>query len=163
MKEKGWDLGQDEEELLEYALHPEQYEAFKSGKAKEDFLKDLELKRSKKKDIMTGNAQPSEVIVEVDGMEYLARIKYPDTSKKSVSAEKNVIKSPLEGKFYLTRNQGDKGIAIGDIIKEGDTIGYVESMKVMNAISADKSGKITAIEAKHGEQIFEDDVIIELG
>lgn len=163
MAEKGWEVGQDEEELLEFALHPEQYEAFKSGKAKTDFLKDLEIRKNKKPESI-GKIQPSEIIVEIEGVEYLAKIRYPEeTTKQTSTSNKAVIKSPLEGKFYLTRNQGDKGIVVGDNIKEGDTIGYVESMKVMNAISADKSGKITAILAKHGEQIFEDDIIIELG
>ena len=41
MAEKGWDTGQDDEELFEYAMHPSQYEAYKSGKAKQDFLADL--------------------------------------------------------------------------------------------------------------------------
>jgi len=166
MAEKGWDLGQDEEELLEYAMHPEQYEAFKSGKAKVDFLKDLEVRKNKKKEGFTITNQPNEVLVEIDGVEYKAKISYPGShsSQDSVAASnKTIIKSPLEGKFYLTKNQGDKGIQVGDQIQYGQTIGYVESMKVMNAISADKSGKITAILAKHGEQIFEDDIIIELG
>ena len=104
--------------------------------------------------------------MEIDGVEYKAKISYPSShsSQDSVAASnKTIIKSPLEGKFYLTKNQGDKGIQVGDQIQYGQTIGYVESMKVMNAISADKSGKITAILAKHGEQIFEDDIIIELG
>ena len=33
MLEKQWDKGQDDEELFEYAMHPAQYEAYKSGKA----------------------------------------------------------------------------------------------------------------------------------
>ena len=33
-RKKGWDTGQDDEELFEYAMHPSQYEAYKSGKAK---------------------------------------------------------------------------------------------------------------------------------
>ena len=36
MDEKGWDYGEDDEELLEYAMHPTQYEDFKSGKAKKE-------------------------------------------------------------------------------------------------------------------------------
>ena len=35
MKGNKWDLGEDDEELFEYAMHPAQYEAYKSGKAKE--------------------------------------------------------------------------------------------------------------------------------
>ena len=45
MAEKGWDTGQDDEELFEYAMHPSQYEAYKSGKAKQDFLADLQKRR----------------------------------------------------------------------------------------------------------------------
>lgn len=41
MKEQKWETGQDDEELFEYAMHPAQYEAYKSGKAKEDFWKML--------------------------------------------------------------------------------------------------------------------------
>ena len=32
MNEKQWEVGEDEEELFEYAMHPAQYEAYKSGK-----------------------------------------------------------------------------------------------------------------------------------
>ena len=35
MKDNKWELGEDDEELFEYAMHPAQYEAYKSGKAKE--------------------------------------------------------------------------------------------------------------------------------
>jgi len=41
MKEKSWETGTDDEELLEYAMHPQQYEAFKSGEAKIKFKEDL--------------------------------------------------------------------------------------------------------------------------
>ena len=41
MKEKGWEIGLDDEELFEYAMHPAQYEAYKSGKAKADFEADI--------------------------------------------------------------------------------------------------------------------------
>ena len=41
MKENKWEVGEDDEELFEYAMHPAQYEAYKSGKAKEDFLEDV--------------------------------------------------------------------------------------------------------------------------
>jgi len=41
MKELGWDRGQDDEELFEFAMHEKQYREFKSGLAKEQFNKDL--------------------------------------------------------------------------------------------------------------------------
>ena len=41
MEANGWDRGQDDEELFELAMHPEQYRNYKSGKAKENFENDL--------------------------------------------------------------------------------------------------------------------------
>ena len=46
MEEKGWDTGVDDEELFEYAMHPAQYEDYKSGKAKAAFDKDIASKKS---------------------------------------------------------------------------------------------------------------------
>ncbi len=37
MNENNWDYGEDDEELMELAMHPQQYRAYKSGKAKADF------------------------------------------------------------------------------------------------------------------------------
>ena len=42
MDENGWDYGQDDEELFELAMHPEQYRNYKSGQAKKNFLEDLQ-------------------------------------------------------------------------------------------------------------------------
>ncbi len=41
MEENGWDRGQDDEELFEFAMHEKQYREYKSGQAKEQFNKDL--------------------------------------------------------------------------------------------------------------------------
>lgn len=42
MKKNGWDEGQDQEELFELAMHPEQYRDYKSGAAKKRFLEELQ-------------------------------------------------------------------------------------------------------------------------
>ena len=47
MKEEGWDCGQDDEELFELAMHERQYRDYRSGAAKERFLKELEAASSK--------------------------------------------------------------------------------------------------------------------
>ena len=36
-------------------------------------------------------------------------------------------------------------ISVGDSVKEGDTLVIIEAMKVMNPITADKSGTVKAI------------------
>ena len=43
MAEEGWDCGQDDEELFEFAMHERQYRDYKSGVAKERFNKELEM------------------------------------------------------------------------------------------------------------------------
>lgn len=42
MQELGWDTGQDDEELWEFAMHERQYRDYKNGVAKERFLADIE-------------------------------------------------------------------------------------------------------------------------
>ena len=42
MEAEGWDCGQDDEELFEFAMHERQYRDYKSGAAKERFNKELE-------------------------------------------------------------------------------------------------------------------------
>ncbi len=47
MKDEGWDFGQDDEELFEFAMHERQYRDCRSGAAKERFNRELEEKRSR--------------------------------------------------------------------------------------------------------------------
>ena len=42
MEELGWERGEDDEELFEFAMHDRQYRDYKSGVAKERFLADIE-------------------------------------------------------------------------------------------------------------------------
>ena len=176
MDEKGWEYGPDDEELFEYAMHPVQYENYKSGKAKEDFLVDLEKRKAEKLAPAGSQAAaltPQSVNVEVDGKTYEVALSWGDEQKENkpesdsaasaygVKDFKEVV-APLEGKFFLTRDSSDKAIKVGDRVKVGDTVAYIESMKVINAIISDKAGEVTEILASHGEDVFEDDTIIKL-
>ncbi len=46
MEELGWDTGEDDEELFEFAMHETQYRDYKSGLAKQRFEEDLETIRA---------------------------------------------------------------------------------------------------------------------
>lgn len=61
MIEKGWDLGENEEELFEFAMHETQYRDYKSGLAKKRFEEEVEKARSKAstKTTITVNEKPS--------------------------------------------------------------------------------------------------------
>ena len=48
MKELGWDTGEDDEELFEFAMHEDQYRDYKSGAAKQRFEADLAKMKAEK-------------------------------------------------------------------------------------------------------------------
>ena len=174
MKEKGWEFGQDDEELFEYAMHPAQYEAYRSGKAKADFLADVEKRRAEKN---AGGANPKEpqvLTVDVNGQPYRVTVAFGevDPSKlagnqtaapaaASAGEDKEVL-SPLEGKFFLTKGAQDTPVKVGDKVNKGDVICYVEAMKTYNAIRAEFSGTVTAICVNSGDAVSEDDVLMKI-
>jgi pyruvate carboxylase subunit B len=177
---------------MEYAMHPKQYEDFKSGKAKERFLEDLDNRRSKTSSKASfpapapntdNNYQPKVLHLDINGESYKVSVSYDEEDTKNADPKKEngsssnppittngskgngqyeAITAPLEGKFFLTKESSDIPIKVGDTIEEGDTIAYIEAMKVINAITADKSGKVLEIVARHGEEVEEDDVIIKI-
>ena len=171
MKENKWELGEDDEELFEYAMHPAQYEAYKSGKAKEDFLADVE-KRRKEQQVggAAEDAKPKTLTVQVDGQAYRVTVAYGDaelpvaapSANAPVGEGKDVV-APLEGKFFLTKNTQETPLKVGDKVNEGDLLCYIEAMKTYNAIRAEFGGTITAICANPGDSVSEDDVIMKIG
>ncbi|MCD7963002.1 MAG: oxaloacetate decarboxylase [Rikenellaceae bacterium] len=186
MKDKGWELGPDEEELFEYAMHPAQYEAYKSGKAKADFEADIAKRKEKETMPITSAAEviaPQTLTVDVNGEKFRVtiappgadipngnqRIGTPAESPGTVTAPDPVadgnaedIESPLEGKFFLTKTPSETPLKVGDSFKKGDTLCYVEAMKTYNAILATRDGVIVAIPVNSGETVYEDDVILKI-
>ena len=171
MTENSWDFGQDDEELFEYAMHPAQYEAYKSGKAKEDFLADVEKRKAELNKSPLDDAKPKTLTVQVDGQAYRVTVAYGDidlpadaTAKvEAPVGEGQDVPAPLEGKFFLTKNAQETPIKVGDKVKKGDLLCYIEAMKTYNAIRADFDGTVTAICATSGDSVAEDDVLMKIG
>ena len=80
----------------------------------------------------------------------------------SINGATKEIVAPLEGKFYLTKESSETPLKVGDQIKEGDLIGYVEAMKTFNAIKSDLSGKVVEILFASGSEVEEDDVLVKI-
>ena len=58
----------------------------------------------------------------------------------------DAVKSPMVGTAFLSPEPGAKPfIAVGQAVKQGDTLLIIEAMKVMNPITAPKAGKVTQI------------------
>ena len=198
MDEKGWAPGQDDEELFELAMHPEQYRAYKSGAAKKAFEEDLARKREegggliegKKEEIAVepaapANFAPSTMFVDVNGEKFRVSVSYGEQTAEPVAAAESPapatavaqpvastpsgngasyeVLAPLEGKFYLTKESSEKPLNVGDQIKSGDLVGYVEAMKTFNAIRSERDGKVLEICFKSGADVEEDDVLVKLG
>ena len=185
MNEKQWEYGEDDEELFEYAMHPAQYEAYRSGKAKVEFKADVAKKKAEKEEALkpaTPATQafsiptsPQTMTVDVNGQAYRVTVAFGDTTNTSPSAApaapaqntapvsagsgKEVL-SPLEGKFFLVKNASEAPVKVGDTIKEGDILCYVEAMKTYNAVRAEFGGIVTAICFSSGDSVSEDDVLM---
>ena len=162
MKSNNWDLGEDDEELLEFSLHKNQYIDYKSGDAMKKLRSDIDLKKhesltkekssnKKKKEIITINDSNYEV-------EFIINEEIENNNGKSL-IKGNKILSPIEGKVFLSKDSSEKGVKVGDVIKKGDVICYIESMKVVNAIKSEFSGKIEQVCFKDGEDIYDDDIL----
>ena len=74
------------------------------------------------------------------------------------------ITSPMVGTFFLqdSKELTDPIIQVGDNIKSGDIIGYVEAMKVMNEVTSDIDGEITDIVVEHGTNVEYDQVLVKV-
>lgn len=192
MDKNGWDYGKDDEELFELAMHPEQYRTYKSGEAKKAFEADLVQRRLEGGGLLKGTQElvapvpaggpadfaPSNMIVDVEGEKFRVSISYGDVDPATMAAESSVapvsapapssngaikeILVPLEGKFYLTKESSETALKVGDQIKEGGLIGYVEAMKTFNAIRSDVSGKVVEIAFTPGSDVEEDDVLVKI-
>ena len=162
MKSNNWELGEDDEELLEFSLHKNQYIDYKSGDALKKLRSDIDLKKHESLTMEKGSAMKKKEIITINEsnyeVEFIINEEIHNSNGKSL-IKGNKILSPIEGKVFLTKDSNEKGVKVGDVIKKGDVICYIESMKVINAIKSEFSGKIEQICIKDGEDIYDDDIL----
>src|SRR5574344_576752 len=150
-------------------MHPAQYEAHKSGKAKEDFLADLEKRRTEKEIKPAEDKEPKTLTVKVDGQAYKVTVAYGDVSTATLPesagpavpvGEGKDLLAPLEGKFFMAKTAQETPKKVGDQVKKGDVVCYIEAMKTYNAIRSEFDGTIIAIYPTVGDSISEDDILM---
>lgn len=88
----------------------------------------------------------------------------PATEESAPADHANALKSPMVGTAYLAPEPGASDfVNVGDSVKEGDTLLIVEAMKVMNPITADKSGTIKAILVENAQPVEFDQPLVVIG
>lgn len=143
MQDNNWDFGQDDEELFELAMHPEQYRDYKSGMAKKRMLADLQ----KAKDAKLGAKLTPE---EVSAFKH---------------AKADAIVSPFKGQVFFDFEGSSECVPclepyIGQHYKEGETFCYIQTpWGQFEPVPAALGGKLVEIAACQGSRVNRGDVI----
>lgn len=143
MEENGWDLGEDEEELFEFAMHETQYRDYKSGAAKKRFLADLQAAKDK------ANASGM-------SLEEATALKH---------AKADAIVAPESGTVLWEINgdgEATKSIEpfIGKKYEAGEFFCYIENnYGQIQEIPAALGGLLVEINVKQGSHVSKGDVI----
>lgn len=143
MQDNNWDFGQDDEELFELAMHPEQYRDYKSGMAKKRMLADLQ----KAKDAKLGAKLTPE---EVSAFKH---------------AKADAIVSPFKGQVFFDFEGSSECVPclepyIGQHYKEGETFCHIQTpWGQFEPVPAALGGKLVEIAARQGSRVNRGDVI----
>lgn len=93
----------------------------------------------------------SESPIELDTKSAAAATSLPEISRQYT------ITAPIVGVFYQSPTPGETPyVKVGDRVKEGDTVGLIEVMKVYNSVASEVSGIVVDL-------LVEDNAVVEYG
>ncbi len=76
----------------------------------------------------------------------------------------HVVRSPMVGTYYASPSPDKPAyVKIGQSVKQGETVGIVEAMKMFNPIEADVSGTVLAILVESGQPVEFDQPLFVIG
>lgn len=141
MKENGWELGDDEEELFELAMHDRQYRDYKSGIAKKRF--DADLQRAKESALLGKDFSEEDV-------------------KKLKRAKAEPITALVKGRviWEIDVESASMPPEVGHKYEPDDTFCYITTpWGTHDKVLANFSGRIIEVCAKQGALVNKGDVL----
>ncbi|NDW13589.1 oxaloacetate decarboxylase [Bacteroides sp. 214] len=141
MEEKGWDVGEDDEELFELAMHDRQYRDYKSGVAKKRFEEELE--RAQNASLSTKGFKEEDI-------------------KKLKRAKAEPIVAREKGRVYWEYDITAASMPpeIGHKFFEDDTFCYIATpWNTIDKVPAKFNGRIIEVCAKQGEIVNKGDIL----
>lgn len=149
MKEEGWDVGQDEEELFEFAMHERQYRDYKSGVAKERFRADLEAAKAK---------AGAPIVIERPVVE-MPKYDIDEIVKKYPNAVP--VQAPVKGQLMWQYDVEDTSTApvAGTEVKAGEPMSYVQTYYGFEEVVPAVSGRIVAVCCRQGDMVAKGEIL----
>lgn len=144
MEKLGWDRGQDDEELFEFAMHEKQYREYKSGLAKEQFNKDL-LERMEKA------AKGGQQVTFISAADKRA-ILHPNSEPVEAPQAGTVL-------WELDYNEDSHAPAFGKLFRQGDLVCYLQTQHGIEQLTASFDSRLVAIDKQQGEKVVKGDAI----
>lgn len=147
---KDFELGMDEiKELVDLVSEKD----VSSIKIEYDDFK-LEIKGKKSSEIGLSIPQvskPCSLSIDETGA---AQIAGATAEEKPAAPTGNVVTSPIVGTFYQSPAPDKPAfVELGSTVSKGDTLFIIESMKLMNEVTSEYSGVVTAFHVKDGEPV----------
>jgi acetyl-CoA carboxylase biotin carboxyl carrier protein len=76
----------------------------------------------------------------------------------------HVVRSPMVGTFYAASSpEAPPFVKVGQSVKQGETLGVIEAMKMFNQIESDKAGTVVAILVENGQPVEFDEPMFVIG
>ena len=143
MKENGWDEGQDEEELFEFAMHERQYRDLISGAAKNRFNQELETAKEK---------AGAPIILKRPVIE-IPMFSFTEITANYPNAKP--IHAPCKGQVLWQYDLNDHSTVPfeGSTIKKDDYLCYIQSYYGIEPVVAGYGGTIVGTYVKQGDFI----------
>ena len=148
MEEKGWDVGEDEEELFEFAMHERQYIDYKEGRAKTNFekaLADAKKKALQKQQVLAPD-QFKQALIET-----------------ALKREPNAVRveAPVSGQVIWELAVNEKSMAkpLGTEFAENGILCFIQTYYGQEEVRVPVAGKLIETIARQGDMVQKGDLI----